>query len=290
MTTRMTRRTGVLFAMLIVLLASSQALAFSGGPPNGRTNAPGEGNCTACHTGTLNSGDGMLSLAGIDGSYTPGEIYTLELTLEDPVAQRWGFEFTILPFDADDGSDSIGVLASLGVETQISSSSGRDYAKHTSAGTFPGTPDSHTWQVQWTAPDAGTGDVTLYVAGNGANNNNNNQGDRIYATSLDIAEGGPTPVDGQPMVARSLGNYPNPFNPMTTIAFSLDRASGVRLTLYTPDGRRVRTLVDEYRYAGGYEVSWDGTDQSGRSLPSGTYLARLESDHGNATHRLTLVR
>ena len=68
-----------------LLLIAGSALAFSSGPPDGYTNAPGEGNCTACHsTFPLNSGSGMLSLAGLPASWQPGADYDLTLSLSDP--------------------------------------------------------------------------------------------------------------------------------------------------------------------------------------------------------------
>jgi len=78
---------------------------------------------------------------------------------------------------------------------------------------------------------------------------------------------------------------PNPFNPRTTLRFTLPRASRVELAVYTVRGERVRTLVAMDLTAGEHEVAFDGT-----GLPSGTYLARLSASGVEATRRLTLVR
>ncbi|MCP4707880.1 MAG: T9SS type A sorting domain-containing protein, partial [Planctomycetes bacterium] len=67
-------------------------------------------------------------------------------------------------------------------------------------------------------------------------------------------------------------NYPNPFNPNTTIAFALPTAVGVKIKIYNVNGQLVKTLVDEVRPAGKYEVNWDGTDNHGRSVSSGLYF------------------
>src|SRR5690606_6748128 len=67
-------------------------------------------------------------------------------------------------------------------------------------------------------------------------------------------------------------NYPNPFNPATTIAFSVPRATPVRLTVHDALGRHVATLVDAVRPAGRYELR---VDLSG--LPSGVYFYRLST-------------
>lgn len=269
-------------------LAALPALAhgFSGGPPDGRTNAPGETNCTACHTTfPLNSGAGSLGVTGVPGAYEPGTSYELTVTLADPVAQRWGFEFTVLGGDGN----STGALATVDADVQLSTTGSRTYAKHTSQGTHPGTTGSHSWTVNWTAPAAGAGDVTLYVAGNAANGNSSNSGDRIYATSVAWTEGGLSAVPAA-AIARLGDNYPNPFNPRTTIRYTLDASSPVRLTIYAVDGRLVRRLEDGGREAGEHRVVWDGLDGGGRAVPSGTYLYRLEAGTVRETRTMSLVR
>ena len=193
------------------------------------------------------------------------------MTLADPDARRWGFELTAL----DGAGASVGnyVLPAI---LQQSTTGNRTYVKHTADGTFPGTPTAHTWQFTWNAPPTATGPVTFYVAGNAANNNGTNAGDRIYATSFAFPEIDPQVAVGDEdlPVARLLGNYPNPFNPRTVISFSLPREQHVNLDVFTADGRRVTTLVAETRAAGTHEVTWDGNDHAGRAQPSGRVRLR----------------
>ncbi len=85
-------------------------------------------------------------------------------------------------------------------------------------------------------------------------------------------------------------NCPNPFNPSTTIDFSLDRGGRVRLAVFDLQGRLVRTLVDDERGAGEHQVTWDGrTDQGGRAA-SGPYLYRLETAARVMSRIMTLVK
>ena len=72
-------------------------------------------------------------------------------------------------------------------------------------------------------------------------------------------------------------NFPNPFNPATTIVFALPRDERARLAVYTVEGRLVCTLLDEELAAGRHEVLWRGRDAEGRVLPSGNYLCRVRA-------------
>jgi hypothetical protein len=91
--------------------------------------------------------------------------------------------------------------------------------------------------------------------------------------------------------ASLLGAQPNPFNPMTKIRYELFEAGAVHLGVYDLAGRRVRTLRDGImEQAGQGEALWDGRDDSGRGMPSGTYLYRLEVGSFVETRRMALVR
>ena len=72
-------------------------------------------------------------------------------------------------------------------------------------------------------------------------------------------------------------NFPNPFNPATTIKYALPQAADVELTVYNVLGQPVRTLVAEHQSAGRYVVEWDATNDSGHSLSSGMYFYRLQA-------------
>lgn len=71
-------------------------------------------------------------------------------------------------------------------------------------------------------------------------------------------------------------NFPNPFNPSTTIAYKLETPANVRLIIYDIAGREVNTLVNQYQLAGRYSVRWDVGREGGMKLASGMYLARLQ--------------
>jgi hypothetical protein len=101
----------------------------------------------------------------------------------------------------------------------------------------------------------------------------------------------PTAVGAAPAAPNELRAFPNPFNPATTLAFTLPAPAAVTLTLHDAAGRRVRTLLrGTVLEAGAHARRWDGRDQSGRALAAGVYLARLTAGGVTSLERLVLVR
>lgn len=86
------------------------------------------------------------------------------------------------------------------------------------------------------------------------------------------------------------GNYPNPFNPETTIRFHLREAGNARLEVFNSLGARVRVLADEFMESGRYASSWNGRDDAGRLVESGTYYYRFTAAGYHATRRMLLVK
>jgi hypothetical protein len=89
--------------------------------------------------------------------------------------------------------------------------------------------------------------------------------------------------------ASAVRAAPNPFNPQTELIISLPKAGPVQIDIVDGRGRRVRTLRSELP-AGESRLGWDGTDQTGRALPSGVYLLRVAGPEITATGRCVLVR
>jgi len=85
-------------------------------------------------------------------------------------------------------------------------------------------------------------------------------------------------------------NYPNPFNPATTIEYSIAEESPVNLSIYNVNGQLVRTLVSEFQARNTYTVRWDGKNQNGVSVASGVYFYRLQAASFVKTKKLVLLR
>ncbi len=110
-----------------------------------------------------------------------------------------------------------------------------------------------------------------------------------------VAELTPSPVPDLPTGGHRLQpNYPNPFNPLTRIPYDLAgevSSATVRLEILDLRGRVVKTLVDERQATGQrYEVTWNGTNTRGRSVPSGTYVSRLVVDGVAQSRVMTLIK
>ena len=84
-------------------------------------------------------------------------------------------------------------------------------------------------------------------------------------------------------------NYPNPFNPETNISFDVPEPSHVRITIYNRLGQKVRTLLDETKNAGRYQLIWNATDDFGRKVSSGVYFYQFESEKYSATRKMIFI-
>ena len=181
------------------------ALADVNGADPRLTGAPGDNQqaCTACHTGTaLNGGPGSIKITAPGGStYTPGVKQRLAVSVSDPSQKRWGFELSARP-SSNLTSGRAGDLASVDAntkvicETRTCSATSIQFVTHTQTGTRLGTTGGATFEFDWTPPSTASGDVVLYAAGNAANGNTGESGDRIYTTKLTLspAAGGVKPT------------------------------------------------------------------------------------------------
>ncbi len=120
--------------------------------------------------------------------------------------------------------------------------------------------------------------------------------DALLATPADVDCGtlaSTTGIDceGNPVYRFKLEEaYPNPFNPSTTIGFSLNTQGPVDLVVYDMLGREVKQLVSGTMAVGFHHVQWDGTNRNGETVGTGMYLARLSSQGFSESRRLMLLK
>jgi choice-of-anchor B domain-containing protein len=114
----------------------------------------------------------------------------------------------------------------------------------------------------------------------------------LYIFSVEGYNGPPTVAGDTPRAgAATLGqNFPNPFNPTTTIDFTLAIAGPVRLDVFDVHGTLVRTLLDGVLSPGTRREEWNGTDGAGRAVPSGVYYYRLSAGRTELTRKMVLLK
>jgi hypothetical protein len=153
--------------------------------------------------------------------------------------------------------------------------------------TFPAT------SVAWVGKDRVLATFNLTGAGNGFYDvvvfNPYNSAGALLA-SFQVT-GAPTGIgDGTPKQFALRANYPNPFNPETTIRFDVASRSHVALRVYDVSGALVRTLVDETKDAGSHVVQWNGRNDQGNPASSGVYFYRLTAPGFSDVRKMTLLK
>ena len=116
-------------------------------------------------------------------------------------------------------------------------------------------------------------------------------GDTSYVAVEGVAKlaSGITPPELPESFAVS-ANYPNPFNPSTTIAYQLPSSAEVRLAIYNVLGQRVRVLIDRMVPPGYYQAVWDGRDMNGRSVGSGVYIYEFQAGSYRQVRKMMLLK
>ncbi len=127
------------------------------------------------------------------------------------------------------------------------------------------------------------GDYDLAVA---------NRGDVAILMNLTIMpeQTGMEEDPASPPVRAALRNYPNPFNPSTTIKFIVPKSARVRITVLDVTGREIALLVDKDMESGEFETRWEGQDSRGRDVDSGVYFVRMTAGSDTAERKMILLR
>ena len=186
-------------AVLVVVISSNAS-----GPGGDRTNAPGSsGNCSACHGGTANLG-GDIAITVLDKStasaatqYTPGKTYTIGIKMGGTSIKK-GFQATVI----NSSNAGIGTMSGNSTGTSIYTSGNRSICGHN-------TPGLGVWYVDWTAPAAASGTVTIYASGVVSNANGSDNGDQVVKTSLSFPATASSNINSLAN-STSFSVYPNP--------------------------------------------------------------------------------
>ena len=175
-------------SLIFLMTDDHNVMASAPGASASFTGAPGENNCTACHSSSpVNSGSGTLELIGIPETYSPGQQVTVTVKLTDAEAVLYGFQLTAVDeTGAQAGTFTVPATqpVTMQIITGIVGPFERKYIEQTVDGLFTeGVFGSNTWVFTWTAPMEPVGKIDFYAAGNGGNSDGSPFGDFIYTTS-----------------------------------------------------------------------------------------------------------
>ena len=267
-----------LLALAVIIIGSSQGRAASAGM--GNTGAPGDtmnGNqpwvCATCHIGSNATVAISIDVQDMGGNsvtqYEGGQTYRVVVALDndDMNLTRYGFQMVSL-LDSDDGDVAGWSNPSNNAKIATASSTGRSYAEH------KGPSSTSTFEVDWTAPDMGSGSVTMYVAGNAVNQNGDPSGDTGDNTSLQLSESGGASVDRLTSLGISdFSMYPNPVQSDLNVSLTAARGNDFELSVLNIAGQIV------------YYTSWNVTNGNNRErleladIPKGRYYLKIEKDN-----------
>jgi hypothetical protein len=149
--------------------------------------------------------------------------------------------------------------------------------------------DGETWQ-SFTRRESGLANDVYVRALHTDSTDKKWVGARDALTNVSLAA---APIHGKKAIPDQIvifGNYPNPFNPVTTIEFTIPEGGQVTVDIYNVTGQKVRSLMSGNLASGKRTAVWDGKNDAGVGVSSGPYFVRLSSPSGDLSHRIMLVR
>ncbi|MFK8160977.1 MAG: choice-of-anchor V domain-containing protein [Lewinella sp.] len=232
--------------LAIFFLASSGGPAAAGNYYTGAPTAGGgtEGTCNTCHnSGASTYGEPVINVSLVaDGEtdpiteYTPGQLYTVTVAVGYPSTKPEAIGFSSQFLTASSPEVTAGVLGSPSTGSQITNGQGdRKYAEQST----PNTTDS-LFTFEWTAPEAGVGEVKMYLAANLVDRNRSTGGDSgsTTPTIITLTEGVPSGVNNFAAIPHRL--FPNPSNGSATLQVTPPASGSYELSITGMNGQVLR--------------------------------------------------
>ncbi len=233
---------------------------FSTNPPVAKTGAPGESNCTDCHSGSVLSAQGVVTLTGLSADYVPGQTYNLSISVSSGVKN--GFEMVIL----DDSDQQAGSFTN-GAHTGTIVSNGREYIRHSASNT-------NSFDFDWTAPSTDMGDLTVYYAFNKSDNGGSTANDEIYLGTASV---------NSSVTASILKKDHDPFKIVTAwnagakqinLNYQLAQPAQIMVNVQSLNGKLIQRTVVGQQEAGQYQNILDGGE-----ISPGVYIVSVFVDN-----------
>jgi hypothetical protein len=267
--------------LALVFMSNEAGRADSQG--KGNTGAPGDETigvtprtCVSCHNSSatiqMTLGIEVLDASGMaTDKYMPGQTYRVRVTNEVASGTPMGYGFQIVclnaPQDVNGANEAAFSNPSDNAKIAIASSNGRQYAEHDTMS------DTNVFEVDWTAPETGTGPVTFYSCGNAVNNNNMNSGDGAACNVLELAE---EAVSSTVETASGIKIllYPNPVRDEMKVQLTSDIAAEFNMEIFDTQGRLMISKMITF------DAGENNYFYTVNSLSKGTYLVRFATAQG----------
>lgn len=270
----------------ILILASWSVMYNSGSPCDaplvgGHTGAPGETSCAGCHAGTDNSGSASItfSIAGGVTQYTPGQVYSVTVSVTQPGSDKMGFACLAL---RNSNNATIGSFQLLdAVRTRTFTGGSRKYVSHTPCAADVLSPGFNEWSFNWQAPASNVGNITLYLGALTSNHNHATTGDFTYKQSITLSPAVTTGMDELKEARSFISIFPNP----TDDKFEIRSAAAGKvqeLQIVDIQGKILKTLnTNEVLSAADRQYS---AKQLG--LHAGIYFLKITDEQGQSYKKL----
>jgi hypothetical protein len=256
----------MLFMFGVLLLDTTGTLSNPSGSPASNTGSPGDLSQTCarsgCHSGTTSERSGLISSDIPASGYVAGQTYTITVSITQSGISKWGFQIS----PQTPSGALIGTLSLIENTRTRFVGSGNKYITHTTAGNS-GATGTTSWTLHWTAPAAGSGDVTFYSTVMAANGNGNDNGDLVFKDNLTISEDPASALNKIAYIYTPFA-FPNPIEgneitlnvPSKVNVFQLFDLNG-RLWLELPNASKATSYVLDIT-----------------KVPVGVYLLKMKSD------------
>lgn len=260
----------VILAGLYFSLSSNSSGPASAG--NGiRNGGPGtNGNCSSCHVGGAGTTTMTITLkeknggTAANGKYKPGTVYTVTISGNNANLAFFGFQLTA----ATSSNQQAGNFGNFGSNKHAVVIGGLQVVEHSA--NIAKTNGNYLAEFDWTAPAAGTGNVTLYGIINGVNGDNTTNGDKASApVTLGLTETAPPTSVKDLARINDLRMYPNPATDKLTISSEQVNPGKYSVMVFDMAGRQI--LQQEAYSSNGFQVSI-----SLDKIPAGSYILQVK--------------
>ncbi len=251
----------------------------SGGPPTGYAyNAPNYNNCTVCHSGTVNSGNGSVEFIDLPYEFNPGETYSIGIVVTGSNSRGYGFQATAMSGDQYAGNFS---LNSDSEHLELNGG----FIQHSSR------TDSGIWYFNWDAPEESSEIVAFSASGLATGGSTGYNGDRVYTIQIEIQPQSVGILSNYSQIPFNIcGNYPNPFNGETIISYVIPNDGYVNVSIFNVAGQFITNLVNDYQLYGEKKIFWDTKDATGNHVPSGIYYYVVSNGKYKEARTMTLLK